>query len=1738
FEVGTANGYSPAILSNVSGSDLVTTKATQGAHSPAFSANSLQRYWTLTKGAGLTQSDLEFDYLAGDVVGTETNYGIRKYSGGSWSSPGGTVDAVNHKLTIAGVTSFSDWSAGECATITFDQSSPLPQGNQGAPYSQTLTVTGGSSPYSFAVTSGSLPTGLSLSSGGAITGTPTGSGTSNFDVTVTDASGCTAVKNYDLTITGCPVITVSPTSLPNGGGIGAAYDQTFTASGGTGPYTFAVTSGTLPGGLTLESDGHLHGTFTNAGVFNFTVTATDANTCTGSRAYTLVVCESMTFSSLPNGTIGVAYNQTISITSGGTAPYSFTVTAGVLPNGLSMGSDGHITGTPSALGTFDFTVTVTDANGCSDFHAYSVMISCPTITVNPASLPNGRINVAYSQTITASGGTGPYSFTVTSGSLPTGLSLSLGGSLSGTPSAGGSYTFTVTATDANSCTGSRSYTVIIDAPVVFKIAAGPGISPEGTNGVNAVDTLDWRNKATWVIESGVDADSIPDDDDVVLDNSHRSGSYVLRVGTVGPDSCRTITVGYAGNPNTITLLIPKTSTVTNALKFGTNGPGNYDMVIDSGGIVQNSSGKTSGTALNIRGFAAAGDSVLIKPGGKYLHNSKSSVSGIIIGMSKDLDAPGGTFEMDLPGPSSNTRFITMAGGVFPDLILSARDSAITYSPSTSQASAFGSCFIKGTFTVNAGATFLAGTSGGYEGDIFFKGNIVNNSTINFSSNIQNVLAMVGASAQTISGNAITLGKGMFVGNSAGVSLSTDVTVTGGTVQTTGMITYKQPELPGNTFNINAAGVLNTGSSTVFINPGGSMNEGDNPVVGNVSATRTASQSVNETFGSIGYEINAAGGAPGATTILRKTGVASTGNGHQSILRYFDVSPANNSGLNAAISFFYAVSELNGIPENTLILQKSTDGGTTWTGKSGSVNTGLHKIASTGINSFSRWTAAGSGTPLFVSHTITLRKFADADGDPNTTIDQTAKKWRMTLFVDSIAANDTVASANLNSGVLTVQNLEAGTYIAVEQDSTSSGWIRLGRRHNGTLIVGDSQYDTLVVSGGVPGTVDFINQKVSSIMVEKIVDHDGDPNTTGDQVSANWHLELYKGSVAPGNLVTSGDGQSIFASGLQAGIYIACESDSGASWVRINGNHTRYDTLIVTAGSSLTVQFINFRPNTIVVRKFQDNDGLMITEGDRVPKSWYLEVRNDNPSGAIVASGNTTALTLNNVGDGTYYASEGDSADWIHIVSVVNGSNHFPADHYQFSVANGQSVTIDFINAPPIYSRSFRTFDPDSIAFDKDNKGKVGKFVKRKDDKVQVKLRMQAPNAATGFTVKFSMTFTGKIYTDTLKSVVLDSIVNSKEKAVTVAVDSGHVYQLDGWGSKGVQIKGQVIWLTSPKQTKVDYKDPALFALNQRRLPMPNRVNVLFETFAQGGFAPNGLLVGKDRSADSGKQYGWLLSSKYREVLSTLYEKGQIHKGKAHGFDRTTKGKAILKRQKTMKPSLYDNELTAELVALKVNIAASVLVKTPNGFGELLYDDGTSNPLNGKMVKDISTIADSIMMGYYQGGVHTFADSVTFANLLAAVENINNSFEGAMDTNGFAVKLETKGTKQLIQVPYLHWNPSAIPALIAANGPIVETPMAYQLYQNYPNPFNPTTTIQFDLPDQALVTVKIYNILGQEIATLLDHQLLDDGTQEVEFNAQQLASGVYFYRIVAEGVPDDDGAVSNTFQTVKKMMLIK
>lgn len=397
----------------------------------------------------------------------------------------------------------------------------LPFGAVNAAYSQTLAAVGGTAPYPWSVTAGALPAGVSLSSAGVLSGTPTATGTFNFTAQVTDGASATVSRAFSLkinTVTALGFATGSP--LP-GGTVGVEYGRGIAITGGTSPYTQAVTAGALPPGLGLASNGLVTGTPTTAGTFAFTDTVTDAVGATASRTFSITIgaaSPSITTTALPTGAIGAAYSHTLAAT-GGTTPYTWSIFSGALPGGLTLSSAGVISGTPTDSGTFTFAVEVDDAASATASKTLSITIDASSVSITttspapacvagydysitlaatggtapyswnvsagslPADLtlsstcsataplailyegfPIGAVGNAYTQTLWAHGGTPPYTWSLASGTLPAGLTLGSDGLVSGSPTTAGTFNFTVQATDFASATTTKAYSLQIITP--------------------------------------------------------------------------------------------------------------------------------------------------------------------------------------------------------------------------------------------------------------------------------------------------------------------------------------------------------------------------------------------------------------------------------------------------------------------------------------------------------------------------------------------------------------------------------------------------------------------------------------------------------------------------------------------------------------------------------------------------------------------------------------------------------------------------------------------------------------------------------------------------------------------------------------------------------------------------------------------------------------------------------------------------------------------------------------------------------------------------------------------------------------------------------------------------------------------------------------------------------------------------------------------------------------------------
>ncbi|QWV97167.1 putative Ig domain-containing protein [Geomonas nitrogeniifigens] len=316
---------------------------------------------------------------------------------------------------------------------------------------------------------------------------PLADGTHTVKVVATDAAGNSSFAEVTFSVDAtAPVVTVtSPAS-------GTTLDRTplllYTVGDGSVVVKVDGNAVNKTSGSSLDALGN--------GNHMVTVEATDAagNTAISSVNFTVAYTPlAVGTASLPFGTIGTPYNRTLSAT-GGVPGYTWSVASGNLPDGLTLnGSTGVISGVPGVAGSFAFTVRVADNDGASATASFSVSVY-PPLQIGTTSLAGGYAGASYSQSLTASGGTGSYTWSVISGSLPEGLSLNpTTGQIAGTPTAAGS-SFTVECRDGNQTAATAALAIVIEAArpdLVVTAVSGP---TSGTRGKKVMLTATVKNQ--------------------------------------------------------------------------------------------------------------------------------------------------------------------------------------------------------------------------------------------------------------------------------------------------------------------------------------------------------------------------------------------------------------------------------------------------------------------------------------------------------------------------------------------------------------------------------------------------------------------------------------------------------------------------------------------------------------------------------------------------------------------------------------------------------------------------------------------------------------------------------------------------------------------------------------------------------------------------------------------------------------------------------------------------------------------------------------------------------------------------------------------------------------------------------------------------------------------------------------------------------------------------------------------
>jgi hypothetical protein len=415
--------------------------------------------------------------------------------------PGHAAGAVQVRVVSLGIAGTGAYTYNPGPALLF----PAPPGGEvGVAYSNQLTVTGGTSPFTWSVSAGALPPGVTLNaSTGLLSGTPTTAGSYSFTVKVTDHSGLSDTKPVTLAVIAGPALNFP---APPAGWTNTVYSDTLTESGGTAPFAWSVSAGSLPAGISLSADGTLSGTPTATGTSSFTVKVTDANSQSATQATSITVSAgvSTTFAAPPAGRVGVAYTDTLTAT-GGTAPYTWSVNAGSLPPGITLTSAGVLAGTPTTAGSYPFTVNVIDQNNGIATASITLVVNAG-LSLTFAAPPAGQVGVAYADTLTAAGGTTPYTWSVSAGTLPAGITLTAStGVLAGTPTTAGTFSFTVKVTDASSQTATKATSITIAggalAITVPASTALPGAAPSGTTSapLGTVTVTDQRGiaSASW-----------------------------------------------------------------------------------------------------------------------------------------------------------------------------------------------------------------------------------------------------------------------------------------------------------------------------------------------------------------------------------------------------------------------------------------------------------------------------------------------------------------------------------------------------------------------------------------------------------------------------------------------------------------------------------------------------------------------------------------------------------------------------------------------------------------------------------------------------------------------------------------------------------------------------------------------------------------------------------------------------------------------------------------------------------------------------------------------------------------------------------------------------------------------------------------------------------------------------------------------------------------------------------------
>jgi hypothetical protein len=713
---------------NVNAAPNITTLTLPGATKTGTYAQTLVATggttplaWSIS--SGILPAGLTINAATGVISGTVSNSAVSETFVATVTDSNGVSDTQSLTIIVNGAPSIT--------TLT------LPGATKTGTYSQTVAGTGGTTPYTWSISSGILPTGLAIApSTGVISGTVNaGATTQTFTVKLTDADGVTATQSYTITVNAVP--TISTTSLATATDTQTGYSQTLVGAGGTTPYVWTLTTGILPAGLTLNaSSGLISGTLSASAVTEpFTVTLTDADGVIVTKALTITVnaAPNITTTTLPGVTKGTVYpSQTLTLT-GGTSPFTWSST-GSLPPGITLSSAGVISGTDSTTtGTYSFTAIVTDSNGVSDTQALSITVNAAP-SVSTSTLPAAtQTQTTYSQTLTGTGGTTPYTWTLTTGILPLGLNLSSGGVINGTVSATAvTEPFTVTLTDADGVTATKALSITVNTVPNITTTSLPDATQGQTTYSQSLVVTGGTSPFTWT-KTGTLPTGLTLSSGGVITGTVTATPAVYSFTAIATDSngvsdTQSLTITVAAAPNITTLTMPDategkaygshTLTLTGGTSpftwssTGTLPPG---ITLSSAGVISGTDSTTNGiysfsaVVTDVNGVSdTQALTITVNAAPSVTTTSLAGATQTEVGYSQTLAGSGGTTPYTWTETGTMPTGLTLStGGVISGTVTA---SANTYSFTVTLTDAYGATATKALSIVVKAAPSITTTS--------------------------------------------------------------------------------------------------------------------------------------------------------------------------------------------------------------------------------------------------------------------------------------------------------------------------------------------------------------------------------------------------------------------------------------------------------------------------------------------------------------------------------------------------------------------------------------------------------------------------------------------------------------------------------------------------------------------------------------------------------------------------------------------------------------------------------------------------------------------------------------------------------------------------------------------------------------------------------------------------------------------------------------------------------------------